>query len=151
MQSTRALVDSSVFLWNPISETSFQLERIGFYTVDVDTTLPINWKDDSNSKLTLPDTTVGKSVVVTVKECDAARQLWGFKSSEAPLTCRYVCLRRSMSKIELDLGLGLWLVLYTGGPESGQPRFRPRSEDGCLGAMASSLYWWHLVLCRVVH
>ena len=80
--TTRSLVDSSVFLWNPTTEASFQFERTGFYVVDPDTKTP-----ESFTPLTLPDTTAGKSVAVDVATCDAARKLWGFAPSEAPLTC----------------------------------------------------------------
>ena len=35
-----ALVDSSIFLWNPLPETAFQFERIGFFDVDKDSSVP---------------------------------------------------------------------------------------------------------------
>jgi len=39
-----AMVDASVFLWNPVPETSFQFERIGFFTVDKDSSAPTTSK-----------------------------------------------------------------------------------------------------------
>ena len=39
-----ALVDSSIFLWNTLPETAFQFERIGFFNVDKDSSVPSSTK-----------------------------------------------------------------------------------------------------------
>ena len=71
------LVDSSIFIWNPVEETQFQLERLGFVTVDTDTILPADFKADANVR---PSVVPGSSVSTSVSDADAARAMWTKKT-----------------------------------------------------------------------
>jgi glutaminyl-tRNA synthetase len=59
-----AMVDPSVFMWNPVSESPFQFERIGFFVVDQDSELASTYKApgkvpslkaESNENITIDD------------------------------------------------------------------------------------------------
>ena len=65
------LCDSSIFLWNPKAETSFQLERTGFFVVDsVDTIVPSSLVERS-----CPDTNPG-AADISMADCIIAREAW---------------------------------------------------------------------------
>ena len=63
-------VDSSIFLWNPVNETPFQLERVGFVTIDEDTRLPVGYADRRRPE------TGSNAGEVSVTDADAARAMW---------------------------------------------------------------------------
>lgn len=71
---SNARVDPSIFLWNPTEEKSFQFERIGFFTVDKDSSLPAAYKAPESPSLatgTSQDFTVEQLDTVTASAKDA--------------------------------------------------------------------------------
>jgi glutaminyl-tRNA synthetase len=71
---SNARVDPSIFLWNPMEEKSFQFERIGFFTVDKDSSLPAAYKAPESPSLatgTSQDFTVEQLDTVTASAKDA--------------------------------------------------------------------------------
>lgn len=65
---TNAMVDPSVFIWNPVNESPFQLERVGFFVVDQDSKLAGGYKCPAM----VPGLKAGISQDVTIDESSAA-------------------------------------------------------------------------------
>lgn len=65
---SNAMVDESVFVWNPVNESPFQFERIGFFVVDEDSRLSDSYKCPSK----VPSLKAGTSEDVTLDDVSAA-------------------------------------------------------------------------------
>ena len=64
---SNAKVDKSIFCWNPVNESPFQFERIGFFTVDQDSHLPKGY-----TAPTRPALTKGTTKDISVADMDKA-------------------------------------------------------------------------------
>jgi glutaminyl-tRNA synthetase len=72
-----AMIDSSIFIWNPVNLSSFQFERIGFFNIDEDTIYPSDYNDkNGNSNIIIPTTTPGSASIVTIEDTKKSLNIW---------------------------------------------------------------------------
>jgi glutaminyl-tRNA synthetase len=91
----KAMVDSSIFLWHPVSECAVQFERTGFFTVDSDSTLPTNVNPVNIN------TAEGSNEEVSIVDADKIKATWKDAKLIFNLT---VALNSSKPKEKEELG-----------------------------------------------